>query len=141
MLLKHFLNSKTLQSSDLFLPIMLVFECAYYRRHAMITFDFSGARDTIYRLSLEGLSKLEKASWPAKDDKIISCSTKGQTEQNCRNFVKVLVSYRDQLLACGTYAFSPKCSWRPIESINQVNILIFACFERLRKLFWSEREA
>ena len=79
-----------------------------------------GARDALYRLSLEGLTKLEKAEWPAKQDKISICTTKGQSEQDCRNFVKVLVSYRDQLLACGTYAFSPKCSWRPIEAIRQV---------------------
>lgn len=74
----------------------------------------------MYRLSLEGLTRLEKAEWPAKEDKIISCTTKGQSEADCRNFIKILTSYRDQLLACGTYAFSPKCSWRPIEAINQV---------------------
>lgn len=66
------------------------------------------------------MTRLEKAEWPAKQDKIISCTTKGQSEADCRNFIKILTSYRDQLLACGTYAFSPKCSWRPIEAINQV---------------------
>ena len=79
---------------------------------------FSGARDALYRLSLEGLTKLEKAEWPAKQDKISLCITKGQSEKDCRNFVKVLVSHQDQLLACGTYSFSPKCSWRPIEAIR-----------------------
>ena len=71
-------------------------------------------------MSLEGLTKLEKAEWPAKQDKISLCITKGQSEKDCRNFVKVLVSHQDQLLACGTYSFSPKCSWRPIEAIRQV---------------------
>ena len=88
--------------------------------HQYQMFPFSGARDALYRLSLEGLTKLEKAEWPAKQDKISICTTKGQSEQDCRNFVKVLVSYQDQLLTCGTYAFSPKCSWRPIEAIRQV---------------------
>ena len=69
---------------------------------------------------MEGLTKLEKAEWPAKQDKISLCITKGQSEKDCRNFVKVLVSHQDQLLACGTYSFSPKCSWRPIEAIRQV---------------------
>ena len=74
----------------------------------------------MYRLSLDGLTKFEKAEWPAKHDKISSCTTKGQSEADCRNFIKVLVSSGNRLLACGTYAFSPKCSWRPIEAINDV---------------------
>ena len=74
----------------------------------------------MYRLTLEGLTQLEKADWPAKEDKIVSCTTKGQSEADCHNFIKVLVSYRDKLFACGTHAFSPKCSWRDIEAINHV---------------------
>jgi semaphorin 5 len=74
----------------------------------------------MYRLSLEGLTKLEKATWPAKDSTIVLCTAKGQSEADCRNFVKILVSHKDRLFACGSNAFSPKCSWRDIESINHV---------------------
>ena len=89
-------------------------------RIIIIELFIAGARDAMYRLTLEGLTQLEKAEWPAKEDKIISCTTKGQSEADCHNFIKILVSDRNKLFACGTYAFSPKCSWRNIEAINHV---------------------
>ena len=51
-----------------------------------------GARDSLFRLSLEGLTKLEKASWEATDSNVGLCTAKGQSEDNCRNYIKVLVS-------------------------------------------------
>ena len=86
-------------------------------RHQIIV----GARDSLYRLSLEGLQKLEKADWLAKEDNIGLCTAKGQSEAHCRNYIKVLVSHRDRIFTCGTHAFSPKCSWREIEGINRVS--------------------
>ena len=91
-----------------------------------LLFDFpryqvlAGARDALFRLSLEGLTKLEKAEWEAQETTRGLCSAKGRSEADCRNFVKVLVKHRDKVFACGTHAFSPKCSWRPIEEINKV---------------------
>nr|CAD7441943.1 unnamed protein product [Timema bartmani] len=80
----------------------------------------SHGRDTLYRLSMQGLVTLEKASWPAPVDKATLCQDKGQTERNCHNFVKVLQSVGKRLFACGTNAFSPQCSWREIENVNNV---------------------
>ncbi|CAH2095397.1 unnamed protein product [Euphydryas editha] len=80
-----------------------------------------GARDTLYRLSLRGLRSLERAEWPAQAEKTKLCLYKGQTEENCRNYIKVLLSYGHKLFACGTNAFSPVCSWREIESLNVVS--------------------
>ncbi|XP_046971911.1 semaphorin-5B [Vanessa cardui] len=80
-----------------------------------------GARDTLYRLSLRGLRSLERAEWPAASDKVKQCQDKGQTEENCHNYIKVLLSYGHKLFACGTNAFSPVCSWREIESLNMVS--------------------
>ncbi|TRY69068.1 hypothetical protein TCAL_11284 [Tigriopus californicus] len=88
-----------------------------YRRYQVIV----GARDALYRLSLEGLTKLEKATWEAHESTKGICTTKGQTEEDCRNYIKVLVAHNDQVFACGTHAFSPKCSWREIEEINRVS--------------------
>ena len=53
-----------------------------------------GARDTLYRLDLKGLSKLEKATWEASPSDMGMCTVKGQSEEDCHNFVKVLVSHR-----------------------------------------------
>ncbi|CAH0596374.1 unnamed protein product [Chrysodeixis includens] len=79
-----------------------------------------GARDALYRLSLRGLGVLERADWLAPSEKTKLCQVKGQTEEDCRNYVKVLLSHGHKLFACGTHAFSPVCSWREIESINTV---------------------
>ena len=81
-----------------------------------------GARDALYRLSLEGLDRLEKASWTADETKVGLCIAKGQQEDTCRNYVRVLVSPGggDRILACGTYAFSPRCTWREAERVGSV---------------------
>lgn len=81
----------------------------------------AGARDALFRLSLEGLKPLEKSEWPAKEAHIGECTNKGQSKEHCRNYIKVLVSHGEQLFACGTHAFRPKCSWREIESLGQVS--------------------
>ena len=53
-----------------------------------------GARDSLYRLSLEGLTKLEKATWEATDSNVGLCTAKGQSEEDCRNYIKVLVTFK-----------------------------------------------
>ena len=68
---------------------------------------------------MKGLNKLEKATWQASPDDMGMCQVKGQTEGDCHNFVKVLVSHRDRIFACGTHAFNPKCSWRNIQEIGR----------------------
>ncbi|KAG8227171.1 hypothetical protein J437_LFUL008055, partial [Ladona fulva] len=83
-----------------------------------------GARDTLIRLSLDSLEPLEVAPWPAPPDKVELCQRKGQPETDCHNFVRVLVvgggGGRRFLFACGTNAFSPKCSWREIDHVDKV---------------------
>ncbi|KAL1461639.1 hypothetical protein WDU94_013513 [Cyamophila willieti] len=48
------------------------------------------------------------------------CQMKGQSEESCHNFVKVLLSNGRKLFACGTSAFSPSCTWREMENINHI---------------------
>lgn len=79
-----------------------------------------GARDALYRLSLRGLTQLEKAPWLAPPDKVELCQNKGQAETSCHNFVKVLLASGKRIFTCGTNAFSPQCSWREIENVNSV---------------------
>lgn len=81
-------------------------------------------RDTLYRLSIDNLDLIEKVRWPATADKILLCQDKGQSEENCHNFIKVLLSNGQKLLACGTNAFSPMCSWREVFK-NIIGILPF----------------
>ncbi|XP_043600317.1 semaphorin-5A-like isoform X1 [Bombus pyrosoma] len=79
-----------------------------------------GARDNLYRLTLTSLTPLEHASWPAPEDKSNTCQNKGQSVEDCRNYVKVLLTNGKSLFTCGTYAFSPWCTWREIENISSV---------------------
>ncbi|KYQ51466.1 hypothetical protein ALC60_09464, partial [Trachymyrmex zeteki] len=79
-----------------------------------------GARDNLYRLTLTSLSDLEHASWSAPEDKVNTCQNKGQSVEDCHNYVKVLLSNGKSLFTCGTYAFSPWCAWREIENITSV---------------------
>ncbi|KAI5644901.1 sema domain-containing protein [Phthorimaea operculella] len=103
-----------------------IFEDNSAKSFSQLLFDVArdqvivGARDALYRLSLRGLRQLERAEWPAPEDKAKLCQDKGQTEEDCHNYVKVLLSYGHKLFACGTNAFSPVCSWREIESISTV---------------------
>ena len=83
-----------------------------------------GARDALFRLSLDGLQKLERTDWAATASSIGLCTAKGQSEELCRNYVKVLVSHNDQIFACGTNAFSPKCAWRDIQQISKDTRLV-----------------
>ncbi len=78
-----------------------------------------GARDAVFRLSLDGLARLEKAAWPADETKVALCQAKGQDEDACRNYIRVLLKSKgDSILVCGTHAFSPKCSWRKAERMS-----------------------
>ena len=71
----------------------------------------------MFRLSVDELAQLEESHWPASDDLVRLCQDKGQSEEDCRNYIRVLLPSvdGDRVLACGTNAFSPRCSWRAIE--------------------------
>ena len=47
----------------------------------------------LFRLSLDGLTKLEMAEWPATATTVGLCTAKGQSEEFCRNFIKVSPSH------------------------------------------------
>ncbi|XP_065335644.1 semaphorin-5B [Cloeon dipterum] len=94
--------------------------------YSVIQFDLArnqllvGAKDSLFRLSLRGLSALERARWEAPVNKTILCQDKGQREQDCHNFVKVLQINGKKVFTCGTHAYSPLCSWREADNLNKV---------------------
>ena len=55
----------------------------------MICFHLS-FRDYLFRLSLDGLALLEESSWPAADEVVRLCQDKGQSEDDCHNYIRVL---------------------------------------------------
>ncbi|EFX83219.1 hypothetical protein DAPPUDRAFT_48390, partial [Daphnia pulex] len=71
----------------------------------------------------------EESRWPADDKAVDDCQLNSQGEDDCHNFIRVLHVHGDRLLACGTNAFTPRCSWRPLEVINNISEC-FPCLAR-----------
>lgn len=60
----------------------------------------------------------ERNNWEASYKMRETCLDKGQSENDCHNFLMVLQSYGNKLYACGSYAYSPLCSWRQMENLT-----------------------
>lgn len=58
--------------------------------------------------------------WEAPFDVIETCLAKGQNENNCQNYIMSIHEYKNKLFICGSFAYSPKCSWRSIESLGLI---------------------
>lgn len=46
---------------------------------------------------------------------------KGQGEEDCHNYVMLMQIYQNRLYVCGTYAFSPLCSWRAMDTLYELS--------------------
>ncbi|XP_049530217.1 semaphorin-5A isoform X1 [Anopheles darlingi] len=79
-----------------------------------------GARDNLFRFSLR-LDVIERVAWDVPPYLRALCLAKGQTEENCRNYVMVLQSFGNQVYVCGTHGFSPRCTMRQMEDLSSVH--------------------
>ncbi|XP_070535820.1 semaphorin-5A-like isoform X2 [Ptychodera flava] len=80
-----------------------------------------GARDHLFKLSMENLEEIEVVEWQADADAVEECRLKGKSEEDCRNFIRVLLPWNGSVFVCGTYAFAPQCTWRPINDLSTVS--------------------
>ncbi|KAI3368290.1 hypothetical protein L3Q82_008002 [Scortum barcoo] len=79
---------------------------------------YIGARDDLFRVELDIVagdemfySKRTNITWESnKKNDIRICRMKGKHEDECRNFMKVLLSRQGGLFVCGTNAFNPLCA-------------------------------
>ncbi|KAJ8278909.1 hypothetical protein COCON_G00059750 [Conger conger] len=76
---------------------------------------YIGARDDLYRVELDNVAGEEmfyskKRTWESNKNDIRICRMKGKREDECRNFMRVLLSRRGGLFVCGTNAFNPLCA-------------------------------
>ncbi|XP_054646161.1 semaphorin-6B isoform X1 [Dunckerocampus dactyliophorus] len=76
---------------------------------------YIGARDDLYRVELDIVAGDEmfyskKRTWESNKNDIRICRMKGKHEDECRNFMKVLLSRHGGLFVCGTNAFNPLCA-------------------------------
>ncbi|XP_060774363.1 semaphorin-5B-like isoform X1 [Neoarius graeffei] len=86
-----------------------------------------GARNYLFRLSLANVSLLQGMECGVDEDTRRSCRSKGKTEDECQNYMRVLLLTGSRLFSCGTNAFSPICTTRfasdlahVIETVNGV---------------------
>lgn len=59
-------------------------------------------------------------NWKSPDNKTKLCLDKGQSEESCHNYIKVLLTNGKEVFTCGTNSFAPVCSWREIENLSEV---------------------
>ncbi|XP_063771149.1 semaphorin-6B isoform X1 [Pseudophryne corroboree] len=85
---------------------------------------YIGDRDTLYQILLDShsleLKYQKKFIWKSNHQDINVCRMKGKQEDECRNFVKVLLLHHNTLFACGTNAFNPVCADYSIDLFEQV---------------------
>ncbi|MCJ8749531.1 hypothetical protein PDJAM_G00177260 [Pangasius djambal] len=83
---------------------------------------FVGARDAVLSLSISKAGSLQlskKIDWSPTESDLRDCTMKGTTETDCPNFVRVLqVLNSTHMFACGTFAFSPRCSYISSEQFS-----------------------
>ncbi|CAM9369692.1 unnamed protein product [Lampetra planeri] len=79
-----------------------------------------GARNYLFRLSLANLSLIQASEWDCDETTRRSCYSKGKSEEECQNYIRVLLVRGNRLLACGTNAFTPLCTNRTLGNLNRV---------------------
>ncbi|XP_019898051.2 semaphorin-5B isoform X3 [Esox lucius] len=79
-----------------------------------------GARNHLFRLSLSNASLLQAVEWGPDDDTRRSCQSKGKTEDECQNYIRVLLITGRRIFTCGTNAFTPVCTTRQIGNLSRV---------------------
>ncbi|EHH51089.1 hypothetical protein EGM_10415 [Macaca fascicularis] len=78
-----------------------------------------GARNYLFRLSLANVSLLQATEWASSEDTRRSCQSKGKTEEECQNYVRVLIVTGRKVFMCGTNAFSPVCTSRQVGNVSR----------------------
>ncbi|XP_034720686.1 semaphorin-5B-like [Etheostoma cragini] len=79
-----------------------------------------GARNFLFRLTLSNASLIQATEWAPDEDTKRSCQSKGKSEEECQNYIRVLLISGTTLFTCGTNAFTPVCVTRQIGNISQV---------------------
>ncbi|XP_076860443.1 semaphorin-6B isoform X2 [Brachyhypopomus gauderio] len=76
---------------------------------------YIGTRDDLFRVELDNVLGDEmfyskKRTWESNRNDIRICRMKGKHEDECRNYIKVLLNRGGGLFICGTNAFNPLCA-------------------------------
>ncbi|XP_064202566.1 semaphorin-5A-like isoform X1 [Anguilla rostrata] len=95
--------------------------------YSQLTFDpgqkelIVGARNHLFRLYLEDLSLIQGEHWQSDEFTKAACFSRGKSEEECQNYIRVLLVKGDRLFTCGTNAFTPICTNRTLTNLTQVH--------------------
>uniref|UniRef100_A0AAV2JVD2 Semaphorin-2A n=1 Tax=Knipowitschia caucasica TaxID=637954 RepID=A0AAV2JVD2_KNICA len=64
--------------------------------------------------------QLQATEWSPDDDTRRSCQSKGKTEMECQNYIRVLLVNKTEVMTCGTNAFQPLCTTREVGNMSRV---------------------
>lgn len=69
-----------------------------------------GARNVVYNISLSTLELRKKLEWFSEGKDIDMCKLKGNSEEACQNYIRVLARKSESVIfVCGTNAYKPRC--------------------------------
>ncbi|XP_076868946.1 semaphorin-5A [Brachyhypopomus gauderio] len=95
--------------------------------YSQLTFDpgqnelIVGARNHLFRLHLEDLSLIQEAEWHCDVFTKGACFSRGKSEEECQNYIRVLLVNGDRLFTCGTNAFTPICTNRTLTNLTEIH--------------------
>uniref|UniRef100_A0A3B1J2C4 Sema domain-containing protein n=1 Tax=Astyanax mexicanus TaxID=7994 RepID=A0A3B1J2C4_ASTMX len=95
--------------------------------YSQLTFDpgqnelIVGARNHLFRLHLEDLALIQEAEWHCDEFTKGACFSRGKSEEECQNYIRVLLVNGDRLFTCGTNAFTPICTNRTLTNLTEIH--------------------
>uniref|UniRef100_A0A8C9WCG2 Semaphorin 6B n=1 Tax=Scleropages formosus TaxID=113540 RepID=A0A8C9WCG2_SCLFO len=92
------------------------------KQHLRVWYD-------LFRVELDNVAGDEmfyskKRTWESNKNDIRICRMKGKHEDECRNFIKVLLSRPGGLFVCGTNAFNPLCANYTRDTLDMVGEVV-----------------
>uniref|UniRef100_UPI00358EE2AB semaphorin-5A-like n=1 Tax=Myxine glutinosa TaxID=7769 RepID=UPI00358EE2AB len=76
-----------------------------------------GGRNFLFKLNVLNLSLVQAVEWPSAQYN--SCHNRGKTQEECQNYIRVLLPSNGKLFTCGTNAFAPACIIRSMQDISK----------------------
>ncbi|XP_040005117.1 semaphorin-5B isoform X1 [Xiphias gladius] len=107
-------------------PWMSTFSQPGVRDYSQLTLDLTrnelivGARNYLFRLDLSNMSLIQATEWAPDEETRRSCQSKGKTEIECQNYIRVLLVNKTEVMTCGTNAFQPLCITREVGNMSSV---------------------
>ncbi|GAA6099044.1 semaphorin-5A isoform X1 [Tachysurus ichikawai] len=63
----------------------------------------------------------QEAEWHCDEFTKGACFSRGKSEEECQNYIRVLLVNGDRLFTCGTNAFTPICTNRTLTNITEIH--------------------